>query len=88
MEATLVLDNLHSMVKIISMEGRYIPQKEVTEDPTGLGRMKELRVYHPYMTQDLSLGQVLGSCTATAISLQIMAVHQTRAWISFVSYNT
>ena len=41
MEATLVLDNLHSMVKIISMEGRYIPQKEVTEDPTGLGRMKE-----------------------------------------------
>jgi len=41
MEATLVLDNLHSMVKIISMEGRYIPQKEVTADPTGLGRMKE-----------------------------------------------
>ena len=37
----LVLDILHSMVKMISMEGQYIPQKEVTADPTGLGRMKE-----------------------------------------------
>ena len=83
MEAVLVLDILHSMVKMISMEGQYIPQKEVTADPTCLGRMK---VYHPYLTQDFSLGQVLGSCNA--VSHQIMAVHQTRAWIIFLSYST